>query len=85
MTSIAAVQSAIQALYGTDEGQRQAANIWLTEFANSDQAWESLQLLHGDLAPEVQFFSVNLLLSKVKHAWRKLQPDARRQVQIFAR
>lgn len=84
MTSVAAVQSAIQALYGTDEGQRQAANIWLTEFANSDQAWESLQLLHPNLAPEVQFFSVNLLLSKVKHAWRKLQPEAQRQIQIFA-
>ena len=85
MTSVAAVQSAVNALYGTDQGQRQAANIWLTEFANSDQAWESLQLLHGDLSPEVQFFSVNLILNKVRHSWRKLQPDARRQIQEFAK
>lgn len=85
MTSVAAVQSAVNALYGTDQGQRQAANIWLTEFANSDHAWESLQLLHGELAPEVQFFSVNLILNKVRHSWRKLQPDARQQIQEFAR
>lgn len=85
MGSSAAAQNAIQALYGPDAGQRQAANVWLTEYASSEQAWECLQLLHGDLAPEVQFFSINLILSKVRHAWRQLQPEARQQVQSFVR
>lgn len=85
MGSIAAAQSAIQALYGSDPGQRQAANVWLAEYASSEQAWECLQLLQGDLAPEVQFFSVNLILSKIRHAWRQLQPDARQQIQSFVR
>ena len=85
MASIAAAQEAIQALYGSDPERRQAANVWLTEFALSEQAWECLQLLRVDLAAEVQFFSVNLILSKVRHGWRKLQPDARRQVQTFVR
>lgn len=85
MGSIAAAQSAIQALYGSDSGQRRAANVWLTEYASSEQAWECLQLLQGDLAPEVQFFSVNLILNKVRHAWRQLQPEGRQQVQSFVR
>ena len=85
MGSIAAAQSAIQALYGSDSGQRQAANVWLSEYASSEQAWECLQLLQGDLAPEVQFFGINLILSKVRHAWRQLQPEARQQVQSFVR
>ena len=85
MGSIAAAQSAIQALYGSDSGQRQAANVWLTKYASSEQGWECLQLLQRDLAPEVQFFSVNLILSKVRHAWRQLQPEARQQVQTFVR
>lgn len=85
MGSIAAAQSAIQALYGSDSSQRQAANVWLAEYASSEQAWECMQLLQGDLAPEVQFFSVNLIISKVRHAWRQLQPDARHQIQSFVR
>lgn len=85
MGSIAAAHSAIQALYGSDSAQRQAANVWLTEYASSEQAWECMQLLQGDVAPEVQFFSVNLVISKVRHAWSQLQPDARQQIQGFAR
>ena len=85
MASVSAAQSAIQALYGSDSAQRHAANIWLTDFASSEQAWECLQLLQGDHAPEVQFFSVNLILSKVRHGWRKLQPEARQQMQTFVR
>ena len=85
MGSIAAAQSAIQALYGSDSAQRQAANVWLTEYASSEQAWECMQLLQGDLAPEVQFFSINLIISKVRHAWRQLQPDSRQQIQSFVR
>ena len=85
MATIAAAQSAIQALYGTDQGQRQAANLWLTEFASSEQAWECLQLLRGDLAPEVQFFSLNVILNKVRRSWHKLQSDNRQQVQAFVR
>ena len=85
MGSLAAAQSAIQALYGTDSAQRQAANVWLTEYASTDQAWDCLQLLQGDFAPEVQFFSVNLILSKVRHTWRKLDPPSRQQISDFVR
>ncbi len=85
MSSVAAAQSAIQALYGADQGQRQAANIWLTEYASSEQVWDCLQLLQKDVATEVQFFSINVILSKVRHSWRKLQPDMRQQIQAFVR
>ncbi|KAL3145521.1 hypothetical protein ABBQ32_003345 [Trebouxia sp. C0010 RCD-2024] len=85
MGSIAAAQSAIQALYGSDSALRQAANAWLTHYASSEQGWECMQLLQGGVAPEVQFFSVNLIISKVRHAWRQLQPDTRQQIQSFVR
>lgn len=48
----------------------------LTDDASSEQAWECLQLLQRDLVPKVRFFSINIILSKVRHTWRQLQPEA---------
>ena len=85
MVSIADIQNAIQALYGQDPASRQAANLWLSEFANSEQAWDCLQLLQPGVAPDVQFFSINLIFSKVQRSWRKLETNTKQHMQAFLR
>lgn len=85
MTSVTGVPHAIKALYGQDAAQRQAANTWLTDFAASPQAWDCLQLLDSDSDAEVQFFSTNILLSKVRQSWHQLQPDMQAQISHYLR
>ena len=85
MASVEGVQHAVKALYGADPAQRQAANVWLTEFAGSQQAWDCVLLLERGVDAEVQFFSTNILLNRVRKGWSTLQPDARLQFSLFLR
>ena len=85
MASVAGVPHAIKALYGHDAAQRQAANAWLTSFAASSQAWDCVQLLEPGIDAEVQFFSTNILLSKVRQGWHKLPPDMQPQISSYLR
>lgn len=85
MTSVSGVPHAIKALYGHDAAQRQAANAWLTDFAASPQAWDCVHLLEGGVDAEVQFFSTNILLSKVRQGWHKLQPNIQSQTGSYLR
>ena len=85
MASVAGVPHAIKALYGHDAAQRQAANDWLTSFATSSQAWDCVQLLGPGVDAEVQFFSTNILLSKVRQGWHKLQPELQAQLSSYLR
>ena len=69
---------AIGALYGGQASQQNAASTWLNHVQTSPDAWQiALELLAKQAAIEVHFFAANMLLTKVRHDWTRLQPSKR--------
>ncbi len=67
------VAAALAALTSADAPQREAANTWLSEFANTDAAWEAaVDLLDPAQTAELQFFGANMVLMKVRSGWQQL-------------
>ncbi|KAH7441186.1 hypothetical protein KP509_03G028200 [Ceratopteris richardii] len=77
----------------TDPSQLRLANEWITAFLASPIGWSvSLYLAFPPqgcdlgLQPEVRFFSLNLLLSKVRTDWLNIPPtDAREIYEVLLR
>lgn len=70
--------AALNALYGFDQAQQQAANIWLNDFAKNPAAWQvGLDMLTPASPTEPMFFCANMLLDKVRREWGKLSQDQR--------
>ena len=69
---------AINALYGGQSSQQSAASAWLNHVQTSPNAWQiALELLAKQAAIEVHFFAANMLLTKVRHGWTRLDPIKR--------
>ena len=76
------VAAAFAALSSGDAPQREAANAWLSEFANTDAAWEAaVDLLDPAQTAELQFFGANMVLMKVRSSWQQL--GAGNQEQLY--
>uniref|UniRef100_A0A061RMX8 Importin N-terminal domain-containing protein n=1 Tax=Tetraselmis sp. GSL018 TaxID=582737 RepID=A0A061RMX8_9CHLO len=76
------VVRAVQLLYGTEPQAQHEANNWLTSFSTSPEAWDvCLQLLASAQAVEVQFYSANTLLKKIREQWGALSPVDRANLQ----
>ena len=76
------VAAALAALTLPDAPQREAANAWLSEFANTDAAWEAaVDLLDPAQTAELQFFGANMVLMKVRSSWQQL--GAANQQQLY--
>lgn len=70
------VSEAVTALHGPSAEHREAANMWLLEFINSDAAWEAgVALLDPAHGGQLQFFGANMVLVKVRSSWPKLTPE----------
>ena len=69
---------AVKMLYGGPTEQQGAAASWLSAVTHSPQAWHIAWALLGEQgAVEVQFFAANMLLTKVRHDWKRLTPSER--------
>lgn len=69
---------AVKMLYGGPTEQQGAAASWLSAVTHSPQAWHIAWALLGEQgAVEVQFFAANMLLTKVRHDWKRLAPAER--------
>ena len=84
-------RAAVAALYGPDLAARQQANLWLNSFAGTAPAWEAaLSLLQpaagggssGGSSLEVLFFAANLLLTKIRNDWGKLNQEQREHITL---
>ena len=75
------VASAVAALHDPDPAHREAANSWLVAFADEEAAWEAgVSLLDPSYGPQLQFFGANMVLVKVRNAWKSLSPDMQHQL-----
>lgn len=75
------VASAVAALHDPDPAHREAANSWLAGFADDDAAWGAgVALLDPAYGPQLQFFGANMVLVKVRNAWKQLSPDMQHQL-----
>ena len=75
------VLMAINVLYGGQISQQSAASAWLSNVQTSPHAWQvALELLAKQSALEVHFFAANMLLSKVRNEWTRLQPSKRTEL-----
>ncbi len=75
------VASAVAALQDPDPSRRDAANQWLTSFADDDTAWGAgVSLLDPSFGPQLQFFGANMVLVKVRKAWKQLPADMQQQI-----
>ena len=71
----------------SDQSHLRAANEWITNFLSSPLAWPTSLYLSfppngssiGKLQ-EVRFFSLNLLLSKIRNDWINVPPQDARQI-----
>lgn len=69
---------AINALYGGQTPQQNAASAWLNNVQTSPHAWQvALELLAKQAAVEIHFFAANMLLTKVRNDWTHLQLSKR--------
>lgn len=76
------LQHAIRLLYSGDQVEQQQANAWLNEYAGTQAAWDaSLELIIPYSPPEVAFFACNMLLSKIRTEWGRLQVSERATLQ----
>lgn len=72
------VVRAVSVLYGSSPAAQAEANSWLTAFAGVSEAWEvCLALLVPGQAAEVQFYSANTMLKKIREQWGSLSGAAR--------
>ena len=72
---------AISAAYGHDVVTQQQANQWLHQFASTPEAWAAaLALVEPGTPPEHAFFAANMLLSKTRSEWGKLQPHQQQEL-----
>ncbi len=80
---LATFQQAIHAVFdhaGSPAVQQQAT-LWLNSFAVASEAWDAcLAIIQPASAPDVQFFAANMLLSKARNEWGKLQEPRRSQL-----
>lgn len=75
------VAAAVAALHDPDPTQREAANSWLVAFADDEAAWAAgVSLLDPAYGPQLQFFGANMVLVKVRNAWKTLSPDMQQQL-----
>lgn len=81
MEAVNQLLQAITALYGGAPGAQQQANTWLDSFSKQPAAWEAcLALLEARQSPEICFFAANMLLTKVRGEWHKLEEGQRSQM-----
>ena len=67
---------AIKVLYDGPSDQQSAASSWLNTVTNAAQAWHIAWALLGEpCSVEVHFFAANMLLTKVRHDWKRLAPN----------
>lgn len=72
------VRQAVRALYSWDAAQQAEANRWLSEFQNSEQAWQTACALVNPNEPsEIQIFAAGLLSRKVRAEWSRTDPALR--------
>lgn len=83
MATAQQLHQAILALYGAQPEAVQQANVWLDSFSKQPAAWEAcLALLDPQQSAEVCFFAANMLLTKTRTEWRRL--DDQQQAHITA-
>lgn len=71
-------KAALQALFGADPAAQQQANQWLHTFSTSPQAWQAaFSCLEPTAADAISFFCANLLVTKLRNEWHKLDAQHR--------
>ncbi|CAI5724231.1 unnamed protein product [Hyaloperonospora brassicae] len=85
--SLAAVLSAVQALYNMEgAGRQREANEFLNTFAASDAAWSiGCQLLLDEmlvLPLEALFFAANMLHTKIRKEWVQLSVETKEAIHV---
>ena len=76
---------AIRALYGQDTAQQTAASLWLNSFSTSAEAWPVALALLDEQSLEASFFAANMLLSKARRDWHRLNPEQHSQLIVLVR
>jgi hypothetical protein len=73
--------AALQALFGRDAAAQQQANAWLQSFSTTPAAWEAaFATLEPSQPDDIAFFCANLLLTKLRNEWHKLDAQQKEQV-----
>jgi hypothetical protein len=81
MEAAAQLHQAILALYGPHPEAVQQANAWLNSFSKEAAAWEAcLAMLDPQQVAEVCFFAANMLLTKARAEWLKLDEAQQRHI-----
>lgn len=74
------LRSAIVAACTPAGGNQAAANSWLTQFSDTEAAWEATAGLLGDSDEQVRFFAANILLAKTRKSWHCLSLDQQQRL-----
>ncbi|GMH32786.1 hypothetical protein BSKO_00620 [Bryopsis sp. KO-2023] len=74
------LRSAIVAACNPDPTRQQQANAWLTQYAETNGAWEGALELLRDNDDQIRFFSANILLTKTRTDWSRLSGEAKQHL-----